>query len=426
MRRRAAGLMVFVLVVYWVVSVNARSQGPTAVFYLMPVRVSLDADGFLARQTAVSTATDLLLAKTGPAAAAPDQIIAYQIRLDNTTTMTQTMALTDTLPAGLTLLADSLDGGLMFDAPTRRLTWQGMVGPGAPGYLVTELSSPAYINLGDRPAAPADLCTVVADCDEATAVFDLGAMGESVTLFGETVSTLHVSTNGFVLGPQGVSGVACLACPQHLPQEAEPNWLIAGLWRDVDMSGGHGQWYAAIITGFLANPDDAVFYVNWHDAAHFGDPFLTTRHAVAIVLDGQSEPAGRIYVLIDHISDRAALTNAGFVIGVEDKAGLVGTTVAYAPCLEAPCIVQGAQGEAPADGTVLRFDPAVVPGANGRLFAYQARVTAPVGTLLQNQVRASGDGGVETAVVQTLVTYRTYLPWMAKQAPLAAAPLHQK
>ena len=251
------------------------------------------------------------LTKSTQQYAEPEQIITYQIELNNLDIINSSYFLTDTLPADVSYVAGSATGGLVYDAGNHQFTWSGALGPGQLGYEVTQVAPISYVNLGDLNVPPDNLCDVVGDCDEGTAVFDLTTTGDSITFFGDTITTLNASTNGFIYGEAGLTGLACTACPQPLPNSAQPNQLIAGLWRDINMNGGNGQWYGAIVTGLLDNPSDKVFYVNWHDAGQLGNPFLTSRHAIAIVLDGQSEPAGRIYLIYSTISDPAALAEAG-------------------------------------------------------------------------------------------------------------------
>lgn len=284
------------------------------------------------------------------------------------------------------------------------------------GYEVTAVTPLPYVNLGAVDSPPSDLCTQLSDCDEGTAVFDLTGSGDSFTFYDDTLTTLNVSTNGFIFGPDGLSGAACVACPQRLPTADEPNQLIAGLWRDADMSGGNGQWYGAVLVGLLSDPNDRVFYTNWHNAGQSGNPFLTGRYAIAMMLDGQSEPAGRIYMIFDHIADRATLIDVGYSIGVENRTGNNGVTYAFAPCHEAPCLSQAVTGAPPVNGTTLRFDPAIVAGPNSKLFTYQVQITGTVGDLLTNEVVVTSDGsvGLATAVTGTQVEYRRYFPIVSR------------
>lgn len=364
-------------------------------------------------QKAASSAPDVVQ-KSGPPYAAPDQIVTYQINLGNPEGAARTLSLTDTLPTGLEFVPGSATGGLSYSAPSRQLTWSGSLPPAEAGYEVTAVFPIDYVNLGSAPYNLDSLCESVTDCDEALVTIDLAAAGESVTLFGESVTSVRVSSNGLLLGPDGLAGPACLACPQPLPSAAPPNQLIAGLWRDVDMNGGQGDWYAAVVSGLLPNSVDKVLYVNWHNAAQFGNPFLTASHAIALVLDGQSEPAGRVYLIYDEISDPDALTAAGYAVGAEDKDGSSGVMAAYAPCREAACLTGSPVGAPPPNGSTLRLEPALVVGGNGRLFTYQARITAPADTLLTNSVTVTGGAASQQAAADTWVIYRYHFPLTAR------------
>ncbi len=352
-----------------------------------------------------------VLEKTAPDYAEPDQIITYEIKLDNLDNMTHTFKLTDTLPLGVTYIANSATGGLVYDGLNRQSTWQGEIGLGTMGYAVTAVNPPLpYINLGDQPNPPANLCTLFPNCDDAAVQFDLSTDSASYTFYGESLDAVFVSANGILYGPEGIQGVACSACPQPLPTGQEVNQVMAGLWRDMDASLGVGQWYAAFLDDWI--PGTTVFYANWQNVGQAGDPFTTSRHAIAVVLDGQPEPNGRIYYLYDDISNPANILNYGYVIGVENKYGSAGETVGFAPCGDAVCVQGGQIGSLPPSGTTLRLDPAVVGGASAKTFTYQVRVTAEAGVLLSNQVEVTSDGATETitAVADVFVTYKRYMP----------------
>jgi hypothetical protein len=250
------------------------------------------------------------------------------------------------------------------------------------------------------------------NCDDGAVVFDLTLNSASYTFYDESLTQLVAYTNGLLFGPEGQTGLACTACPQRLPEPTELNQVIAGLWRDIDMSGDVGEWYAAVISGLLTNPADKVFYINWHDAGQFFAPLTTSRNAIAIVLDGQSEPAGRIYFIYDDITNGNKLNSEGFSIGVENKTGTEGLTYAFAPCLSVSCVAATAVGALPENGTTLRLDPAVVGGSSARIFTYQVEVTAVPRALISNTVTATSDGPTTdlVALADLLVEYRVYLP----------------
>ncbi|HIP72130.1 MAG TPA: hypothetical protein EYH05_12125, partial [Anaerolineae bacterium] len=362
-----------------------------------------------------SASNPAALSKSAPGFAPPGSVITYEITLDNLDAITHTFRLTDTLPLGLEYIPGSATGGLAYDAGSRQLTWQGEVEPGTLGYEVTAVTPwIPYVNLGDLATPPPNLCGLFTNCDDTAVQFDLSS--ESVTYYNETLNQLFVSANGVIYGPEGHLGVACTACPQRLPNSAELNQVMAGLWRDMDASNGIGQWYAALLDGWL--PTDTVFYANWNGVAQAGDPALTSSHAIAIVLDGQSEPDGRIYYTYYYISDRDRLEEAGYTIGLENKSGDQGKTLAYAPCYDSGCLPDAPAGDPPADGVTWRLDPAIVGGDSALTFTFQARATAPAGTLLTNLVQAGNDSTPDllAATADTLVQYRYYFP-VVTQSP---------
>lgn len=369
----------------------------------------------LAVRKAMST-NPAALQKTAVPFVEPDGIIMYEIKLNNLKDVAHSFTLTDTLPANVRYLSGTATGGLTYDETTHQMRWQGMVGPGDLGYTFERVAPLQYFNLGFAEDPPPDLCSLFSDCDEVTAVFDLDTEGHSFPFFGESLSRLNVASNGFLFGPDGLQALACTACPHRVPHAAEPNQLIAGLWRDIDMSHGNGQFYAGFLVGLLENPADVVFYVNWQDAGHFGDPFLLSANAIAIVVEGQSEPAGRIYLIYDYLTDPVKLTELGYLIGVENKFGTVGTTVAFAPCPDAPCQTAAPLGAPPDWNSTIRLDPAIVPGENEVIWRYQVEVIGDVSELVSNTVEITSAGFSEsiTAVADTRITHRYSFPFAAR------------
>ncbi|GAB4280013.1 MAG: hypothetical protein Kow0080_32610 [Candidatus Promineifilaceae bacterium] len=364
------------------------------------------------------TTTYAGLQKSGPSLATPGTTITFQISLDNLDSVTNTFQLTDTLPVGLEYVPGSATGGLVYNAGSRTLTWQGDLPPGALGYEITKVTPLAYQNLGDLGVG--ELCATfspAAACDDGIVSVDLAndwAAPYAITFFGDTITQLDVSANGLVMAPMTCAGdtAVCTALPQPLPHPNEANAAIAALWRDVDMSNGVGEWYIAVLNGLLPS-GDKVLYVNWHNAGQFNDPNTTSSQAIAFVLDGQSEPNGRIYYIYYTINGRDALSEQyGYSIGIENNTGSDGITYAYAPCHNSGCVAQSTKGNMPANGTTLRLDPAIVGGSTAHIFTYQATVTAPGFTLLTNQVDVTSNGttAIMTAVSDLWVEHQIYLP----------------
>ncbi len=224
--------------------------------------VSLPASDFSGQSAAVSDAAAYAaIRQSGPAYAAPGSTAGYEITIANYESVTRTVRLTNTLPPELSYIPDSA-AGLAYNANTRTLTWQGELAPGQLEYVIEEsqLAIP-YLNLADFGAP--DLCALFRDeaqaCDDVTVTFNLGVNGYSATLYGRQLRQLTISSNGLVSGAE----TAVPGQPQWLPDRAAPNFLLAGLWRDVDMTAS-GSWHAAILSGLIEDYD--VFYAQWHDA----------------------------------------------------------------------------------------------------------------------------------------------------------------
>lgn len=337
------------------------------------------------------TSAPLLLTKEPSALAAlTGSTVQYTLQLANLDGVTNTYSLTDTLPAGVDYVLGSATGGLVYNAGTRQLTWTGEIDPGSIEYTISAVDPLPYVNLGDEPFNWPGICATYfdPDCDDVALIYDLAGVGRSYTFYGETLTEIDQSSNSMIFGPEGWLGSACSACNQFLPEPQEINQVLAGLWRDVHPgAGGQGEFYGGLLVGLLDNPSDVVFYGNWHDVGQFDDPTITTRHAIAIVLDGQSEPAGRIYYIYDDIT--GDLTTNGYTVGVENKTGTMGETWAYAPCDGSACIYHDPLGSPPANGTTLRLDPLLPTGNYTRTFTYEVQVTASAGTLLTNRAEVS-------------------------------------
>ncbi|MCA9946751.1 MAG: DUF11 domain-containing protein [Anaerolineales bacterium] len=358
-----------------------------------------------------------IIRKTGPAFMQPGGAARYEITLNNYESITRTVQLVDTLPPGLAYVPDSANG-LAYDANTRTLRWQGELAPGNLDYIIEE-HSPALPYLDLATFGAVNLCDdFIANgesCDDVTVTFNLGVNGYTTNLYGELLSQLTVSANGLILAPE--TAVSDLyAHNQWLPDEATPGFVLAGLWRDVDMGGGdappNGRFHAAIISGLVEGHD--VFYAQWHDAPQSGDPDLTARHAIALLLNGDGSQAGHVFFIYDNISNPAQLVAQGYTIGVADKLGARGVTYAYAPCCGDG---QPPQGYPPAAGTTLHLRPVLFGAENdySRTFSYEAVVNAPVPeTIASTAVVASSspDPALATAwsTHYLYVRWQTYLP----------------
>jgi uncharacterized repeat protein (TIGR01451 family) len=337
-----------------------------------------------------ASAPSLLIKQPDALQVSSGDVVEYTIEIQNHDTSTNTYSLIDTLPTGLEYVDGSATGGLVYSGANRQLTWSGDVGPGAIDYVATEVAPLPYVNLGTDVVPPeTNLCDLFGgSCDEAVVTVPIA--GDTYTFYGEVLDEVKILSNGMLMGPEAYTNLSfCGYCNAFLPEPAEPQQSMAGLWSDYNPSNGAGAWYISLLTGLLDNADDLVMYANWHDVPYWGVPTLTSRFGIAVVMDGQSEPAGRIYYIYDNVP--AGLSTRGYTVGVEDKAGEWGTTHAFRQCSDPSCIPHAAVGDLPANGTTLRLDP-VVSGDNYlKSFTYQARITTAGPAVLTNMVEVTSD-----------------------------------
>lgn len=361
--------------------------------------------------------------KTGPTFAAPGTTAHYEVMLNNYESITRTYQLTDTLPSQLAYVPDSTND-LTFNPATRTLNWQGELSPGHLDYIIAESSlALPYLDLADFGAVNLcdDFIASGADCNDVTVTFNLGINGSTANLYGQVLSQLTVSTNGLVSG----DNTAVDGRNQWLPDPDTPDLLLAGLWRDVDLTT-NGRWHVAIISGLVAGYD--VFYAQWHDASHANNPDLTARHAIAILLNGSASTssaqamAGHAFFIYDNISDPAQLVTQGYTIGVTDETGARGLTYAYAPC---PWPVDCGdthlpQGYPPLAGTTLHLQPALLGASRDyhRTFSYRAIVNGQVPETITNTAVATSSSA-DPALASVWSTHylyvrrQTYLPFVS-------------
>ncbi|MCB8980749.1 MAG: DUF11 domain-containing protein [Ardenticatenaceae bacterium] len=368
-----------------------------------------------------------VIRKTGPTFMQPGGIVRYEITLNNYESVTHTYHLMDTLPSGLSYVPDSATSigsvqanGLAYDASDRTLSWQGELAPGNLDYVI-EAHSPALPYLDLAAFGAANLCDeFIANgesCADVTVTFNLGVNGYTTNLYGEVLSQLTVSSNGLILAPETAVSDP-YAHNQWLPDAATPGFVLAGLWRDVDMGGGdagpNGRFHAAIISGLIEGHD--VFYAQWHDAPQSGDPDLTARHAIALLLNGDGSQVGHVFFIYDNIANPAQMVAQGYTIGIADKLGARGVTYAYAPCCGDD---RSPQGYPPAAGTTLHLRPVLFGNDNdySHTFSYEAVVNAPVPETIASTAVVTSNSP-DTALATAWSTHYLYVRWQT-YLPLA-------
>lgn len=330
------------------------------------------------------------LYKSAPIFAAPGSTATYTIEVANYEWLTRTYSLTDVLPHQLQYVAGSASNGLNYDPATRTFSWQGQLEPGKLEYIIENFGNPLpYLDLGDFGAANLcdDFIANGGDCDDVIVTMNLGINGYAYNLYGQEMTEVVISSNGVALTDDSPGNDPTNGNNQFLPDATPPGHLLAGLWRDSDMTAS-GRWHAAIISGWIEGYD--VFYVQWHDAPHKNDLDLTVRHAIAIVLNGGGGQAGNVYYIYDNVSDPDQQVALGYTIGLEDRLSSRGFTHAFAPCCGDPI---PPRGYPPAPGTTLRVHPVLFGSDNDyrRTLSYQAVVVGVVPETVVNTAEVTTD-----------------------------------
>jgi hypothetical protein len=94
-------------------------------------------------------------------------------------------------------------------------------------------------------------------------------MGFTSQFYGEGVSRLRISSNGFITFANSNSSGCCSG--QALPSPAAPNHLVAGFWEDLNPRGG-----GAIRFGRSGTAPNRIFVVMFDNVPHFGGRNLTS------------------------------------------------------------------------------------------------------------------------------------------------------
>jgi len=342
--------------------------------------------------------------KTAVWTAAPGAEVVYKVTLRNSGPLTETVTLTDVLPPQVALVG--ADSALTYNPADRALQWTGEIPPGRLDYSLTSVPDGLpYLDLAGYglPNLCDSFTATGGDCDDTAVTFNLGAEGYSVNLYGRRYEQLRVSANGLLFLDETPNG-----SPHWLPTSAAPGLRLAALWQDLDLTGG-GRWHVAILSGYLSERD--VFYAQWHDAPHAANPDLTSRFAIALTVEQNSQPtagSGEIFYLYDHIAQPDALIAAGYAIGLQDSAGQRGFTYAYAGPDAPP------RGAPPTSGTTLRWAPHFYGTDYSRDFTYRVRVTGSIPETAVNTATTTwNDDRSEWATHYLAIRHQTYLPLVA-------------
>ena len=258
-------------------------------------------------------------------------------------------SITDVVPRGLDVIADSVIGATLDDRHNT-LTFNGHL-PSATGTITVAAApgqSPAgYFSLSQFPGTQLPCSSL---CDETGIILDLGAVGLDFSYGGVTYSTMTMVSNGYLIVGDGTT---LSFINQRLPDPAPPNNVIAPYWTDLDLDGtapddgGSGTWYFAVLTDTETNIDYLV--AEWKDVAQFGIP--GSAHSFQIWIRAGSSEIFMVY-------GPTTATASPLTVGAENQDGSVGDN--YYVDLT-PAGIDG-EGTAPIEGdelaVITEFTPA--------------------------------------------------------------------
>ncbi len=164
------------------------------------------------------------------------------------------------------------------------------------------------------------------------------AIGFTFNFYGTNYTTINICSNGFL--NFGTSSTAY--SPAAIPNTAAPNALIAGLWRDLNVSGGGTITYYSSATKFVVSFNAVKNYAN------------TSTQTFQIILT----PDGKIKI------QWGAITTETYASGVENASGTLGlaaTAAANSAVLFTPPASWGSPAVGDDDQLATRMDHGQLP-----------------------------------------------------------------
>ncbi|XOV78342.1 MAG: S8 family serine peptidase [Aestuariibacter sp.] len=281
-----------------------------------------------------------------------------------------------------------------YNAEENSVTWTGMLEPAS--FTIEEDSQPAdelalfgitsYFSMADFGAAP---LTCSATCDDS---FVTVTTGSPISYLGEEYSTIHVSSNGFVVLGDDSTG-ANFSQTQELPSVDAPNNVVAPLWMDLDLAGGDGagELYATdlnLSSDFGCGEFCSDYYiVEWRGAEIYQAPGES--YTFQLWFEKGTDNAYFYYGEVGSYPEILNQFGLGLTVGAENKGGNVGIT-------STRIASDGTQtGTLPAAGDIVRLSA----GTGGSL-AFSANATlAERGAVIADTLELTEDTSATSAVL---------------------------
>lgn len=206
---------------------------------------------------------------------------------------------------------------------------------------------PFDIDLSGSNTASLLDCSFSDSCDEVLFEVDLADDDFSFLHFGDAISALKISENGFVsLGTESISDTVELYFNLNFPDSTAPNNLVAPFWADFDLLSpvndsdtGAGQVY----TDIIEQNGERYFVIQWHDIKLYTDANVTAEqvgiadadylYRFQLIVKENSEQKWFNYISIPD-------TPFYYSVGIENKLGTIGRSYWFDGSGEAEIVSQ--------------------------------------------------------------------------------------
>lgn len=307
------------------------------------------------------------------------------VTVENTMLEYAEVTITDRVPRNLRIINGSVEGGTRLSS--KKVTSTVMLNPIEPpdvDVAVDNFASPAgYLGLGNFGGS-----------------IDAGATDESITNFsvpafeygGELYDTIGVVSNGYVVVGGG-DGADVNYINSDLPDEMQPNNVLAPFWTDLNPDAG-----GRVIVNLLGDGSNTWIVVEWEAVPNWGDGEPNTAQ-IWIGLASDADPGEDISFTYASVSDG---DSGWLTVGAENFAGSEGGTT-YFDGVGVPPAPSFGGGSAACDANwpgepCYEVDVFSTPGAAGGVHTLSFLVRGTTVGTFENWAVVEGDGVIGKAL----------------------------
>jgi hypothetical protein len=163
----------------------------------------------------------------------------------------------------------------------------------------------------------------------------------------EPYTRIGVGSNGYLIVGGATAAADVTPIPQHFPNAARPNNVIAPFWTDLNPPAG-----GAVRVGELTDGVHRWIVVDWHSVKDFGDAQTNT---FEIWLQEGSAPASE-QISINYGSVGTGDAGSGVNAGAENRDGTSGQNIPMSPSLSGTNWMVTLSGPIPGGHQTLQYD----------------------------------------------------------------------